>query len=103
MGPVKPISGRAGQEVGWGLGPAEVGSGTPGLLQARGTNPLGEDAWGSRSPASLAAWHHLLPLDLCCRPGYVANRRAGTWERRRDWGGWRAGTGREETAGGELG
>lgn len=71
---------EAGQEVGWSLGCAEVGSGTPGLLQARRTHPLGDDAWGSRSPASPAAWHHLLPLGLCCWPGYVAHRQLGTWE-----------------------
>lgn len=42
MGPSEPISGRAGQEVGRGFGPAEVESGTEGPLQPRLTNPLGE-------------------------------------------------------------
>ncbi|XP_032179032.1 B-cell antigen receptor complex-associated protein alpha chain [Mustela erminea] len=42
VGPLEPISGRAGQEVGRGFRPAEVESGTPGLLQPRPTNPLGE-------------------------------------------------------------
>ena len=44
VGPAKPISAGPGRKWGGVWGSAEVGSGTPGLLQPRLTNPLGEDA-----------------------------------------------------------
>lgn len=91
MGPLEPISGRAGQEVGRGFGAAEVESGTPGLLLPRPTTPLGKMPGGPGLLQALCATTFLLFL--------ISAGGLGTWLTGWCWEVGAGGAGRTEEAG----